>query len=308
MTTITNQHIGNASLMIEGNEGSDQIQVTTTIDGTAQSRTVNITWEQLSNAEASGDARNLTDLLGVPVSLDAGASSQVAANLAALDGVQVNADMYSVMALFQKMAQEMRNTARVQRDTEMQAQVSALNSAADQMHVAAQKRFEGAVIQGAMQIAGGVIQIGTAVAATAKTVQGAKLESQATELKADIEIEGEQLSPSAKAEFQKYANADATQGKILSAEGDRLRGVGQGVGGMLSGMATTLQAAKEKEAAGADEEKARLEAQAKIHETASGHASDMMSQMMDVLRDVREKLQSIQQSALETNRGIARNI
>ena len=51
-----------------------------------------------------------------------------------------------------------------------------------------------------------------------------------------------------------------------------------------------------------------LETQAKVHETGVQHANDMMQQMMDVIRDVRDKLQSIQQAAVETNRGIARNI
>ena len=34
----------------------------------------------------------------------------------------------------------------------------------------------------------------------------------------------------------------------------------------------------------------------------------MMQQMMDVIRDVREKIKDIQQSNVETTRGIARNI
>lgn len=52
----------------------------------------------------------------------------------------------------------------------------------------------------------------------------------------------------------------------------------------------------------------RLQAQAKLHESASQQANDMMQQMMDVIRDVRDKIQAMDQSRLETIRGIARNI
>lgn len=52
----------------------------------------------------------------------------------------------------------------------------------------------------------------------------------------------------------------------------------------------------------------RLQAQAKLHESASQQANDMMQQMMDVIRDVRDKIQAMDQSRLETTRGIARNI
>ncbi len=47
---------------------------------------------------------------------------------------------------------------------------------------------------------------------------------------------------------------------------------------------------------------------AKGAEPASQHARDMEQQLMDVMREVRDKQQSIQQAAVETNRGIARNV
>ena len=45
-----------------------------------------------------------------------------------------------------------------------------------------------------------------------------------------------------------------------------------------------------------------------LHETGVQHANDMMQQMMEVIRDVREKLASIQQAQVDTTRSIARNI
>ncbi|CAM3687509.1 hypothetical protein COLU111180_02930 [Cohnella lubricantis] len=47
---------------------------------------------------------------------------------------------------------------------------------------------------------------------------------------------------------------------------------------------------------------------ASIQAEASTEADDLMKQMLEVIRDVRNKLQQIDQSRTETNRGIARNI
>lgn len=44
------------------------------------------------------------------------------------------------------------------------------------------------------------------------------------------------------------------------------------------------------------------------HELAVENANDMMQQMQDIIRDVRDKLAAIDQARNETNRGIARNI
>lgn len=55
-------------------------------------------------------------------------------------------------------------------------------------------------------------------------------------------------------------------------------------------------------------EMGRPEADAKAHEEATRQADEMMRSMQDLIREVREKLQAIEQSRVETNRGIARNI
>ncbi|QVQ24864.1 type III secretion system translocon subunit SctB [Achromobacter deleyi] len=81
-----------------------------------------------------------------------------------------------------------------------------------------------------------------------------------------------------------------------------------GVSGMASGIGTMVNASQERKAAEHDAKKAELEAQSKVHDSATQQATEMAQQMMDVIRDVREKLSSIEQSRMETNRGIARNI
>ncbi|MCY1311373.1 hypothetical protein D9M70_616640 [compost metagenome] len=69
-----------------------------------------------------------------------------------------------------------------------------------------------------------------------------------------------------------------------------------------------MNAAQERKAAEHDAKRSEMEAQAKVHESGMQQASEMAQQMMDVIRDMRDKLSAIEQSRLETNRGIARNI
>lgn len=57
-----------------------------------------------------------------------------------------------------------------------------------------------------------------------------------------------------------------------------------------------------------DARKAELEASASAHDAAASQANDEMQQMQDMLRDIRDKLSAMEQSNIETNRGIARNI
>lgn len=83
---------------------------------------------------------------------------------------------------------------------------------------------------------------------------------------------------------------------------------GAGYAGVASGIGTMVNAAQERKAAEHDAKRSELEAQSKVHESGMQQANELAQQMMDVIRDVRDKLSAIEQSRVETNRGIARNI
>jgi hypothetical protein len=203
------------------------------------------------------------------------------ASLAALDSGGAQADIYSCMALFQKLAQQMRNSAREQRGAEGQAKFDAQMKSADQLQVAADKRYEAGIIQGWSQIAGGIAQIGMS---SASAVYG-------------------------------YKSAGAMEGihetgasKSFGATAGLAGSLAQSSSSIAGGIGGVIAAGKTREADEADAASKKLDAQATAHDTAMGHANDMMQQMMDVIRDVRDKLQSIEQAAIETNKGIARNV
>lgn len=227
----------------------------------------------------------------------------------------VGADMYAVMALFQKMAQEMRNSAREVRGAEMQSQVTSLKGAAQEIRNAAEDRFKGAIVAGSMQIVGGAVSMGMGIAggamqikAGAKSMEAAQLGNQAKTVGANnpglAEADLKEIGSGLKT-FSKMADAEASQ---LTGRGAQLTAIGQGGSGIAGGVGSIVQATQEKKAAEHDAKKAELEAGAKVHESGVQQANDLMQQMMDVIRDVKDKLGSIEQSRLETTRGIARNI
>lgn len=187
-------------------------------------------------------------------------------------------DIYSVMALFQQCAQGMRESAREVRGAETQSQVTSLQSAAKEIRSAAEERFKEAVISGSFQIAGGATSVGMGVAGG---VYGKKGISE---------------------------GAETDVGKHLSIKGQALSGTAQGTGGMVSGSGTIVGAYRSQEAAEHDAKKAELEADASVHEKGSQQANELMQQMMDCIRDVREKLAAIGQAQTESVRGIARNV
>lgn len=69
-----------------------------------------------------------------------------------------------------------------------------------------------------------------------------------------------------------------------------------------------LGSGQELEAGKTETRKAELDADAKVHENYYQQANELLQQTLDNIRDVKEKLSAIQQSRLETNRGVARNI
>jgi len=248
--------------------------------------------------DATTDGAPLTGGVRPPLQAPAlkGDSSVVVSTGTALTGLSadtISGDIYSVMALFQQMAQTQRNAARELRQTETQAQVSDLLNAAQQMRDAAEDRMTGAIFAGAMQIVGGIGQIAGGATAFGMNMKGAGKTIESGELL----VEKPDLSTIAKGEAEKW-----------SAKAGLASALGQGSGGIAGGIGAIFNATKEQEAAGHDARRSELEASAKVHDTGAQQANDMMQQMMDVIRDVRDKLGAMEQSRAETIRGIARNI
>jgi len=116
-------------------------------------------------------------------------------------------------------------------------------------------------------------------------------------------------------DLKKQSNLDTANASFLKNQADDLstkagnrQAFGQGASGLLGGIGGIVNASQERKAAEHDAKKSELETSAKIADTNMQQANDFMQQMMDMIRDVRDKLSAIEQSNVETNRGIARNI
>lgn len=237
------------------------------------------------------------------------------ANLSSFSDSQVSADIYSFMALFQKIAQEMRNTARTQRDTDFQGEIASLKNAAEKMKGAAEERFKAAVVQGITQIIGGVIQAGVSAYSAKQTIKpsaGAKNIECGEKMLTKISRASASNPESQVAAATSKANSLISEGKQMnaaaSAAGSNWKSIGEAGSGLIAAGSGIASNDLKQQADMLDADKANLDTQAKIHETAAQQANDLMQQMMDVIRDVRDKLASIEQSQIETTRGIARNI
>ena len=262
----------------------------------------------------SAQTGKLAELGLTPPNLDgAGGKPELAGAIEALKGLSESSapDIFAMMALFQQISQEQRNAARMERQAGMEAQVTALLSAADKIKEAAAERFAGALAQGISQIASGAISVaagGASIAAggmsAAKSIKANDVAKAEFAAKTDAGM-GADAATGAANRAAANLNASASKaGHIASSS----NGIGQGLGGMVGGIGTIVQASFERKAAETDAEKARLEADAKVAETGVQHANEVMQQMMDIMRDIREKLGAIEQSRNEANRGIARNI
>ncbi len=230
------------------------------------------------------------------------------AHLGSLGESQTSADIFGVMALFQKMAQQMRDTARTQRTSDMQAQVTALQGAASQMKDAAQSRFTAAVVQGAIQIASGAAQIGMSTYSASQSIKGISQDAAGKGMLTEARQGGKLMGQTRQADLRASGKDLMAQGAVSKVTGEKLQSISQSLGSMSSGLGGMVGAGLTLQADLADARRSELEAQAKVFETGVQHANDTMQQMMDVIRDVRDKVQSMQQSAIETNRSISRNI
>ena len=291
------------------------------------------------NLKPNNPAEQLVPLK-MPATLPSGGSFQVSQT-------QVTADIYDFMQVFQQVAQQMRSSARVQRTSEMQAQVTSLQGAAQEMRAAAAERFKAALTQAITQIVSGAVQVGMAGFSAFKSAQGMKADSakaaesssansstakagDSTTMRLDNFLDDaptmklndflhepqsmrldnflDDTPPMKLSEFLGESAAQPTQINTAAVVGKLVSDSIQGTASIINGIGAIPAAIFTQRAAEMDANKANLETEAKMHENAQQQANETMQQMMDVIRDVREKLQSIEQANLETSRSIARNI
>ena len=216
-----------------------------------------------------------------------------------------SADVYAFMALFMKLAQQMRDTGRELRTSEMNAQVGALLSSADELQKSADFKLAAGIVQGAFQIAGGALQAGLAAKSATSTIKGMKAEQTSSKFATEAATETDTYRQGV---YSKIAAESSESAKLAGLDANKFQSYSQAAGGFTGGIGGIVSASLSHTADQADIESKKKEAEAKKHDTGYSEANEIMSQMMDIIRDIRGAMKDMEQSRQETTRGIARNI
>lgn len=209
-----------------------------------------------------------------------------------INGQQTNAmlaDIFAVMQLFHEIGVQQRASGREARMAARDLQLSEIANQVEDLKKAAMVAMAMGILSGALQIAGGAIQLGFAGSA-AKGLGDASKASTAAAKTGDAAKISEAASKAAEAS----KNADILIGKgqgwsgIMGGSGGIMNAIGQGASGHLNAEATKHQGEATKADAAAQTE------------------NDFINAMRDLIRDVQEKLQSILASEADTMKSILR--
>lgn len=233
----------------------------------------------------------LLPLPEVPAHLDAAISS-TQTSLGELTTEELQVDLYSILELLLRIAVDQRARDRDDRRTESRNQIANQYAAADAILNESKNRKWGQIAAASMQLVGGVAM---AAGGVASGVFSAKA--------ATTSLSG--------AKFE----VGSDEARALQSTVDRFNGLahmstafGQSASGITGGAGGIVQSVADGEAAKFSAEKTELDATSRAHEARAQQLSDEMQQMMEIIRDVLQKLQSMEQTRLQTNQGMARNI
>jgi len=214
--------------------------------------------------------------------------------LSRIDAKDVATDLYSIMALMLQVYQSERTANREVRQSGYQIQAADQYAAADKMRNAAEARMWGSIFSAGAQVAGGALTLGGGVASGVMSIKAAGLSNEAA---------------------QKLADGEAAGAKALEALATKWSGSAQmvssttgGLSSVVTGAGSLANALKEKSATELDAEKMDLQTTSGKQEQMTQEVNERMQQLLDAIRDVLEKMRSIEQSRTEINRGIARSL
>lgn len=254
-------------------------------------------------------------------------AAKAAQTMASFPQAELQADIFSMMKLFQGMEREERNSARMDREASLQVKVTELNSQATEMETAADKRYMSAMINGVSQIVGGAMSVGMATGGMVKQVQGIRAEAVASRAIARgndkpsmtrAELEGTKGKDGVKEPWATPEGKDGVgdsraafnqeRAKVATARGMAMGQSAAGLGQMASGAGGLIAAGYDKDAAKDDVAAKRSETNATVADTAMQAANDRMQRAKEIIDDMKEKIAAMEQSTIETNKGIARNV
>ena len=191
-------------------------------------------------------------------------------------------DVFSLMMLMHKIANEQKGASREARTAQHEAQHSLLMNAAEDIRQAAGFALAAGIVSGSMQIAGGMFSMAGGIQAAgiqAKGMQGF-----------------DKLTPMM--QQARLSNLGAQTGAVTAG----FSGVGQGMAGLGQIGSSALTYGSSMEQAQQKEKEADAQRASNFAES----ETEFLNSLRDMIRDVQEKLQAIQQATDDTTKQILR--
>ncbi len=236
-------------------------------------------------------------------------AAEVSATARVLDGFtpgMAETDLTEVMRLFHQIQVADRESKKLLANAATQNAVDMGIAASEQIKSAADERYSGAMVSAAMQIGGGAVQVGGGIAGGVLGIKGAKQSAEGAKKSQDAAevAKGDPQSRMLKAQAKHYDAA--AQG--YSYRGTMANSASQGSAQVLAGAGGMVSAREDHDAAMEEALKQRLEAAKTAFDSQAENARQTAAERLDTARDIRDKLSAIDQSNVEANRAIARNI
>jgi hypothetical protein len=234
------------------------------------------------------------------------------------NGISVS-DIYALMTLFSKTAQQARTACRHMRQEELDAFQDAAELAAQAMREAGHHRFVGSLVSGSAQCFGAVASMAGGAWSMANTVRANDLQARAAtcERNADHflksasgaahDADGQALRSYAQT-LKNDAVQHTSDSHGLMNNSYNLSMMSGGMSGLAGGAAASSKAVFDLSAAEEDAKRLIFETQSRVCENRMQAEERVMQDRYAELQDLREKLNSIAQSQLESNRTVARNL
>ncbi len=209
---------------------------------------------------------------------------------------QFSADVYAFLALLQQLAQTMKTTARLEATSELQAQVNALLSAAEDMKQSAHKRFASAMTQAIGQIVSGAVQVVAGSLALLATIKSASKENESIMYRKEAEAAYGRPGEGHRAwaqDLDRTSKSLEQLSKKLTAAGQFGNVAGTGLGQSVTG-STGLEAGRlSRDAELTDAERTEKEAVAAEHEKAYQAALEVVSTMQQFISEAQQTLKAM---------------
>ena len=223
------------------------------------------------------------------------------------DSVGMIQDM---MRLFHEIAVEQRKSGRLERHAARETEQAEIGQQVDKLKESAEKAYTAAIKQAVTQIFVGVVTVAASAVSIFKLGQAAKAAKaplgdmqKATNAVADATTKAARHSAtvahSTASASMNAANNMATQAQAITTAAQSGGQLAQGVGGLMA-------AGDTKQAEFLRAEATEQEAEAKKASYAVQDENEWMANMRDMIRDVQQKLATIQQAEIETLKNISR--